>query len=250
MKGKIKNIVHCLLGMFFLSVFFSCQKSNERACFKSNGEIDSLVIPLDSVNEFKLYKSLRYTIVQDDKKEIRVKGGKNLIQFISAENNNGICSIENKNKCNFFRSNELVEVEIHYPFLKRFYIEATDSVVFKNQIVSDSLFVEFRNGGGSGRLNVDVNFLMINVSHGTADYHLSGTANNAEVKIQNNGFADASAFNASTIFVYNNSTGDLRINLNNSVALIGLEGTGDVIYSGQPADTIINRPGSGMLIKM
>jgi hypothetical protein len=147
------------------------------------------------------------------------------------------------------KSEDFIEVEIHYPHFRRFYIEPSDSVIFENTLVSDSLMIEIREGGGSARLNVNVNFLAINVSYGTADYKLSGTANNAEVKIQNNGFADASQFNAGYIFVYNNSTGDLKIDLDSSDANVVIEGTGDVYYSGVPGDTILHRLGDGEFIE-
>jgi len=148
------------------------------------------------------------------------------------------------------KSEDLIEVEIHYPYLKRFYIEPSDSVIFENTISGDSLFVEIREGGGSARLDAAVNFLSVNVSYGTGDYVLSGTANNAEIKIQNNGFADVSKFHAPYLFVYNNSTGDLKINLDSSFALVVIEGTGEIYYSGIPDSLILNQVGSGTLIKL
>jgi len=229
----------------------SCKKSDERACFKSTGDESSLTIPLDSVNKFNLYKNLRYEIYQDSGKYIQVKGGENLIQLIDVQNESGLLSVRNTNKCNFLRSSENpVTVEIHYPFYKDFYLEPSDSVIFHNTISADTLRVEIREGGGSARLDVNANFLSINVSYGTGDYVLSGNAGNAEVKIQNNGFADASQFNAPFIFVYNNSTGDLKINLENSDAFVVLEGTGDIYYSGDADTVVFNNPGSGSLIKL
>lgn len=236
-----------LLGM----LFFSCKKSEERTCMKSSGLSDSIEIPIDSVQKFYLYKNLRYRIIQDDTRKIIVRGGANVIPHISVTNDNGFLSVHNLNRCNFLRKSEdVVEVEIHYPNLKDFYFECSDSVIFENTITGDSLFVEVREGGGSMVLDVQVDFLKINVSYGTGDYTLSGNANNAEVKIQNNGFADASQFNASSIFVYSNSTGNLQVNLQNSQALVVLEGTGNIFYTGNPYALVLDKVGSGELIKL
>lgn len=248
---RIKNISFLFSIGSLILIFQSCQKPQNRACFKSTGAESSVVIPLDSVYHFNLYKNLRYEIFQDTGRYIKVNGGENLVQLIDVKNENGIVSVNNNNKCNFLRSNEKpVTVEIHYPYFKEFYMEPSDSVIFHDQILSDTLKVEIREGGGSTKLNVDVNYLSVNVTYGTGDYFLEGSANNAEVKIQNNGFADASQFNASTIFVYNNSTGDLKINLENSDAFVVLDGTGDIYYSGNPASLVFNKPGSGSLIKL
>lgn len=249
---KQLKYITSLLSLIALTCFInSCKKSEERTCFKSNGNLSSLVIPLDSVYHFNLYKNLRYEIFQDTGRYIKVTGGENLIQLVEVKNDNGILSVNNSNKCNFFRSNDVpVTVEIHYPYYKEFYFEPSDSVIFHDQITSDTLIVEIREGGGSATMDVDVNYLSVNVSYGTGDYLLKGSANNAEVKVQNNGFADASQFNSPYIFVYNNSTGDLKINLENSDAYVVLEGTGDIHYSGNPASLVFNNPGSGSLIKL
>ncbi len=248
---KLKNISVLFYFSTLLLTLYSCKKSEQRACFKSNGNESSLLIPLDSVHRFNLYKNLRYEIFQDTGRYIKVNGGENLIQLIDIKNENGIVSVNNTNKCNFLRSNEKpVVVEIHYPYFKEFYMEASDSVIFHDQIISDTLIVEIREGGGSARLDVQVQYLSINVTYGTGDYVLNGNASNAEVKIQNNGFADASQFNASNIFVYNNSTGDLKIDLENSDAFVVLDGTGDIYYTGNPDSIVFNNPGSGSLIKL
>ncbi len=240
-----------IISPSFVLTFSSCKKSEDRTCFKSTGEQTSIEIPLDSVHTFKLYKNIKYRIFQDTLRKVIINGGANVVDFIEVENENGTVSMHNKNKCNFLRKSEdFIEVEIHYPYLERFYIEPSDSVIFENTITSDSLIVELREGGGSALLDVDVNFFAINVSYGTADYVLSGQANNAEVKIQNNGFADASQFNAAYIFVYNNSTNDIKIDLDNSDAYVVIEGTGTIYYSGNPTAANLNQTGSGSFIKL
>lgn len=247
---KAYQLIPSLICCLIFSVV-SCKKSEDRACFKSTGELTSISIPLDSVDEFRLFKNIRYEIFQDSQREVVIRGGKNVVGFIEVVNESGVLSLSNRNRCNFFRKSEdIPTVEIHYPYLKQFYFESSDSVYFHDTIYSDTLMIEMRQGGGSLSLCTDVDFLRINVSYGTADYILKGTANNAEVKIQNNGFADASGFIAPYIFVYNNSTGDLLINLDSSDATVHIEGTGNVKYTGVPSNVILQNPGSGSFIKI
>lgn len=253
-SGRLKFIIYYslfIISSSFVLTFSSCKKSEDRACYKSTGDQTSIEMPLDSVHTFKLYKNIKYRIFQDTLRKIVVKGGENVVNLIDVENQSGTVSIRNGNKCNFLRKSEdYIEVEIHYPYLKRFYAEPSDSVIFENTITADSLIIDLREGGGSARLDVDVNFFAINVSYGTADYTLTGKANNAEVKIQNNGFADAQKFNAGYLFVYNNSTNDIRIDLTNSEVYVLIEGTGDIYYSGNPAVANVDQIGSGSFIKL
>lgn len=232
--------------LFFCVLFLSCQKPEEHRCFKGSGDPDSLEIPLDTVYKFNLYKNLKYRVYQDNQRKVVVKGGKNVIGWVEVLSTDNIVSISNKNRCNFFRQIEdIIEVEIHYPYLKDFYVEPSDSIIFMNTIVADTFLLEIREGGGSAKLDTEVDFLRVNVSHGTGDYTLSGHANNAEVKIQNNGFADALNFNTPNIFLFHNSTSFLKINLENTKGIIQIEGTGDVEYKGTPLSPQVEIKGSG-----
>ncbi|MBK8925598.1 MAG: DUF2807 domain-containing protein [Crocinitomicaceae bacterium] len=143
------RLIPCLICILILAIV-SCKKSEERSCIKSTGELTSDTIPLDSVYEFRLYKNIRYEIFQDSDREIIIHGGKNVVGFIEVSNESGIVSVNNRNKCNFFRKSEdIPTVEIHYPNLKQFYFESSDSVYFHDTIYADTLMVEMRQGGGS-----------------------------------------------------------------------------------------------------
>jgi len=243
----MKNVV---ISILILCLAFSCKKAEERGCWKGLGNDSSLEIPLDSVNFFNLNKGVKYKIFQDSLRKVIVKGGENVIGLVDVINSDYELTISNHNKCNFLRdSDESIVVEIHYPYLGEFYIEPSDSVVFQNTITSNSLDIELREGGGSMVLDVNVDQLSVVVSKGTADYTLTGMANSASIKIQHNGFADATGFSANTIYGYSNSTADLRLNLENCDALIGVNGPGNIYYTGVPLSLSEESIGSGKLIE-
>src|SRR5690606_10456878 len=117
-------------------------------------------------------------------------------------------------------ASNLVEVEIHYPHYGRFYIEPSDSVIFEETMVCDSLFIELREGGGSMVLDVESNFLEVIVSNGTADYNISGFSKRAELKVQHKGYGNASNLKANSYFAYQNSVADLEINLDGANSFV------------------------------
>ncbi|MCC7453690.1 MAG: DUF2807 domain-containing protein, partial [Crocinitomix sp.] len=144
-----------VLGVIF--VLISCEKPADRTCLKSNGSYAEREVLLDSVRHFHLNKNLKYRLYQDDTRKIIIKGGQNLIQHIEVDNRDHVLYVDNRNKCRFLRdASENVEVEIHYPFYKTIFVDATDSVVFMNKITGNYFGVEMRNGGGSLKADVDV----------------------------------------------------------------------------------------------
>ena len=240
------------IGLILILVLFTaCKKSEDRSCWKGHGEESTLEIPItDSVHTWYLKKGIKYRIFQDSTRRVVIKGGENMINHVETTHEGTDYTIKNNNRCNFLRTpDRFVEVEIHYPYMGTFFIEPSDSVVFMDTIVTDSIRVELAFGGGSMLLNVDTDFINVVVSRGTADYKLGGTAYHAEVKVQDRGFADATEFTAVTTFAYQNSTADLHINMEGSAMLVQIDGTGDVYAIGTPTQmtTIFN--GSGELLE-
>ena len=248
---KLKFALNRVLAIAICLTVVSCKKSEDRKCFKGAGEYSEIYLPLDEIRAFNFGRNIKYRIYQDDGYKAIIKGGENLIGNIEFENIDDVLYLSNSNKCEYLRdSDEIVEVEIHYPDLTDFYIDATDSVIFANQIESYYFRVEMRNGGGSLYADVDVHTISMVVSHGAGDFTLEGKAKEAELKIQNNGTANAIGFRSVYTYIFQNSTADLYINLDNSSVGIFIDGTGDVFYNNTAANIILQGVGSGQLIKL
>ncbi|MBK9190301.1 MAG: DUF2807 domain-containing protein [Crocinitomicaceae bacterium] len=231
-------------------LIFSCKKSSERTCFKSYGDDSQIEFALDSVDRFKLYKNIRYHIYQDTLRKVIIKGGKNVISLIELSYNSTALSITNKNKCNFLRDfDNQILVEIHYPFYKWIYSETDDSLVFKDTIQSDYLYVDQFLGGGKVILNTQADVLIMNASNGVGSYTLGGHADYANLRVQAGASGDATQLTSFSYLLDQNSTGDLKVNLDSAAANIAIKGTGNVIYSGDPDTIILTKTGDGELIQ-
>jgi hypothetical protein len=255
MKGiknsRLKWNTIALLACMVCLLITSCEKPENRTCWKGAGDYTEISIPLDSIRAFHLNKKIKYRIYQDDSYKVIIKGGSNLVSQIELDNRDNVLYVDNRNKCDFLRYPEdLVEVEIHYPYLKSFYIDATDSVVFANKVTGKSFRVEMRNGGGSLVADVDVSIISMVVSNGAADFTLTGKAAEAELKVQNNGTANAIGFRSVYTYIYQNSTADLYINLDNTSAYIVIDGTGDVLYVNKAGNIETDGDGSGQIKKL
>lgn len=244
--GIIKGV-----AFIFILSFIACQKAEDRTCFKSTGSYSEIIMPLDSIRHFDFGERIKYRIYQNNYNKVIIKGGKNLIQQIDISNRDNILYVRNRNKCQVLRNDlDIVTVEIHYPFLNSFFMNASDSVVFMDKIKGYSFSVEMRNGGGSLVADVDVHKISMIVSSGAGDFTLGGKADEAELKVQNNGSANAIYFRSEYVYIYQNSTANMFIDLKNSSALISIDGTGNVFYSNDAGNIEREGLGEGQIIKL
>lgn len=231
-------MIRFVFFIFALVLVVSCKKAEDKRCLKSFGEMSEVEIPLDSTNEFRLSKRIKYNFYQDSLKKVVVRAGENMLKFIDVNTVDYSTTIQNNNGCYFLRGyDKIIEVDVHYPVYSRIYSESSDSVIFRNKITGQSLSIEIRNGAGVVDVDVDVNDVAISVSYGVGSYVLKGKANSAVISLQNKGRGDATGFNAKKIRIYQNSNNDLKVNLDSSEVNVLLNGNGDILYLGAP-DTV------------
>ncbi|MEO9532123.1 MAG: DUF2807 domain-containing protein [Crocinitomicaceae bacterium] len=233
-----------------LLFLIACEKPENRKCWKSEGDQATLEIGLDSVNSFRLEKNIKYHLYESSEKKIVIHGGSNMVNQIGLSYLDGELTVSNENKCHFLRNAErYLEVEIYYPTYNRVYLEPSDSVIFHGTFYSDTLLLEMRYGGGTLILDVDNDYTSIVASEGTGNYVLSGHSNQSEIKIQHNGFGDASGFTSNYMFAYQNSTADLNINAEGCSVNALIQGSGDIYYKGTPTGLSLSGSGGGKLIQ-
>jgi hypothetical protein len=116
-------------------------------------------------------------------------------------------------------------------------------------IVANRLNIEQAQGGGGVRLNVITNDIVLIASGGVGTYKLGGQSNYADLRVQTGGFGDASNFTANNIQIFQNSTADIKLNLQGANASIIIRGTGNVIYKGVANQISLDKTGDGNLMQ-
>jgi len=242
---KISTILLCLT--IFLS--FSCEKAKDRRCFKSYGDVIEVEVKIDSVQEFKLFKGVVYKFYQDTLRKVIIKGGTNVVGFIDVKQEDYIVSINNLNLCDLLRDyDDKITVEIHYPHYADIYAEPTEPIVFVDTLKGYSTHIELRNGGESLDLNVDVQKLYLDVTLGTGSINVYGKTSYLKLGTLNLGRINALGLIADDIFIYQNSSTDMTVNLNNANAKVHFSGNGDVRYIGVPSLLEITGESDGEVI--
>lgn len=228
----------------------ACKKPEERRCWKSFGDPINRVVSIDSVKKMKLYSGLTYVMHQSNDLKIEIMGGANMVNLVDIKSENEILEISNLSACNFLRDfDKKVTVHIYYPEFSDVYAEVSDSLIFADTIRGNRLKLEMREAGGVAVMRTDLNNLNLTVSAGNGHYVATGYAKYAAFKTQGQSFANCLGLRSDFLYAYQNSRGQLKVDLDNVEANIVIDGAGDLIYSGEPSELSLIQNGAGNFIK-
>ncbi len=239
-----------ILPLIILLLFTACKKAEDRSCFKTIGDKGVLELVLEDFDKLNLGKNLKYVFVQDDENRVVLSGGSNLLNFIRLDVSEGELTIEDENKCNFLRNqNKKVTVEIHYIDISEILFQGTEKVEFQNQMITNNLLLNLREGAGEFNLNINANQLTVIVSLGWGNFNIEGEVNFLRLDIKSNGFGSAYGLNVrDSVHVLSNSSELFKFNADACFVRSQMFEKGDVWFIGQP--TLVDHVsfGSGQLI--
>jgi hypothetical protein len=237
--------------LILITLAYSCKKPDQRACFKKSGELSIRTYDFGSFSQLHLKEHLSYKLIQDSTNKVLVRGGNNLLNFVEVRGELGLLTIENKNRCNYLRSFEIPEVEIHYTKLINILFEGTERLYNEDTLITDYLTLTLRDGAGHMELNVqaiDVNAIN---THGWGRLTLKGETQTLRGNLMGDGKFDFSQVTVSNqVKLITSSSIDQRVNAAGVPLNVELNGIGNVYYYGLPS--LINNVqyGSGKLINV
>lgn len=243
------------LGIILLTLLlFSCKKEEDRRCFKSIGETESLTISLPTLHSFKLTGRLKYVFIQDSLHKVVIKGGENIIKHISFDyDSDSVLTISDQNKCHFLRKqNDLTTVEIHVSDLKYIHIQSGDSIASRGTLKVETLNIEVSDGSSSVNLDLDVNTINTYARFGFCDLNYSGKANFCNNNFEHNNQLNATQLKVTqSIFVYHKSAQNIKVDASNCELTGTIFSNGNIMYKGVPTVTDVEKiSGKGQLIKI
>lgn len=237
--------------LILIALVFSCGKPEERACFKKAGEMAIKVYEFGAFNQLHLKEHLTYKLIQDSTNKVLVRGGNNLLNFVEVMAENGVLTVENKNRCNYLRSYEIPEVEIHYTKLINILFEGTERLYNEDTLITDYLTLTLRDGAGHMNLNVKAMDINAINTHGWGRLTLSGETQSLRGNLMGDGSFDFSQLVATNqVKLITSSSMNQEVRAQGIPLNVELNGIGNVYYYGTPS--VINKVqyGTGQLIKI
>lgn len=234
----------------FATVLLSCKKAEDRACFKSVGVEITEEIELESFQTLFLGAHINFILVQDTVEKVVLTGGKNMLNFISANVVDGELTITNDNKCNFLRTyKKSITVEVHLININQIEYEGTTPLTCANQITCPQLLVIIKEGAGQFNLDLNNEKLFTNISNGWGNMKITGSTKYAKLEANSNGFIDAYDLNVQdSLHVISKTPNTIKINAENTLLRSETASKGDIWYVGTPSLIDHNQYGTGELL--
>lgn len=233
MERKIFILTLCLL-----TSFLSCKKVP-----LSNGPKVTQTRELPDFNEVHVNDNISISLVRSDTCYIDITTGKNIIDNITTEVNNGILTICNTSTCNWIRPYDFeLHATLYFKDIRNFIFSSAGTLDTRNdytgQINNDD-FYRFEIDGGSGDVELNINNcneLHLVYQYGTSRLNIHGE-NNKKLTIYKNsyGIIDASCYDAETVNVTTHSHSDCYISASKCI-YAEINSLGNIYYKGEPTE--------------
>lgn len=140
-----------------------------------------------------------------------------------------------------------VKVVVTYTELSGIDLEGSGDITAENVIKAGDFEIEL-SGSGDVQLELEAGNLEVDIA-GSGDVGLSGTAQDVEIDIAGSGNADLGNVVAQNVDIDIAGSGDAVVNCNGNLS-VGIAGSGDVRYKGNPTGFDFSTAGSGSVKSM
>lgn len=208
-------------------------------CDDGSGNVISEDVTLKgSFNKVSLKGSGNIFVIQGNTESLKIETDDNLIDKI-------LCEVQGSTLVIGAKSNICPTKLNFYVTLKDaegFKVTGSGDVKLQNTIRADKLALVIR-GSGDIKGEVECTNLKCDVS-GSGDIDVSGRAANTKIEISGSGDVDAGGLNTNWCQINIFGSGDCMVDVKDEL-YVDIFGSGDVVYSGDPATKEVDVKGSG-----
>lgn len=229
----------------------SCKKPEDRTCFKRSGDFSERTVFLGSFNRLDLRERMHFVLIQDSTNKVVIQGGKNLLNLVEVTENDGLITVMNHNRCNYWRNYALPTVEIHFTRLINLTFQGTERLNNKDTLITDYLTLTLKDGGGTVDLKVKAVDIKAENTYGWGNLVLRGSTQSLRANLMGDGAFDVEGLTVSNSLKWITvSSRDQKIRADGIPLQVQIDGAGNVRYWGNPSSIMLNQYGSGELINM
>ncbi len=250
---SFKNLIimkHLILILSILS--FSFSSINAQKCSKKctsgnskkitgNKTVSTEKKSTEDYDAISVGGSFDVALVKGKEGEITIQAEENIIPYIIVKVEDNTLKISTK-KGYYLKNNKQMIITVPFQDLNAISLLGSGSIYGKDKIESNEFKVKL---AGSGDIDVEVKSTALNSSvTGSGDIEIRGNTIDLNAKITGSGDFDGSQLKADNTTVSVTGSGDAEVvaykNINAKVS-----GSGDIVYSGNPANVKAKTSGSG-----
>jgi hypothetical protein len=206
---------------------------------KGTGEVVKKALTVDAFHGIAVEGSMNVVLTKGSTQKVEVEAQANIGELVTTEVRNGVWTIETSKS---YSTDKAFTVHITVPVIDQVRIDGSGDVSSEDVFDAGKVELEIQGSG-----NIDMAFKANDVDAsiaGSGDIKLGGTSGSLSVVIAGSGDVNARAMKAENAAVSTQGSGDVNLTVSQSLAA-SIEGSGDVIYSGSPANVTKNVSGSG-----
>lgn len=238
-----------VLYLIILTFIISSCSNSSKDCFKSAGEVDSVIFDFGEFSRIDVYDIFNVYIEQNPEYSVKVRTNSSLLNNVSVQLTDSALVIEDNNKCYFLRDYALfIDIIISAPDLSQINFYNASTAISLNQLNYERFL--FRAYGKLAFCDLDVNcsdHFFLSLWNVSGDYNVKGKCTFFDILNHGTAFVNAFDLKATYVSVKQRSTGDIKLWAKNKLNAEIFD-IGNIYYKGSP--TIDSSSyNSGKLIK-
>lgn len=223
-------------ALCFLAALSSCKRAP-----LTIGSIVTQERELPDFTEVHVNDYINISLVRSDTCYIKITTGKNIVDNITTDVNNGILTICNTTTCNWARPyNYECKATLYFKDITNFIFASSGTLETENDytgILPPPAYYRFEIHGGSGDVDLNINNcndLRVVYQHGTSRLNLHGSNNRGLVVYKRSyGIIDARNYDAEIVHVTTESASDCFISASKEIEAV-INDLGNIYYKGEP----------------
>ena len=213
---------------------------------KGEGNVVSIVKPVESFNRLKIEGVFNVFLNQDDTEKVRIEAEQNILDLIEVYNDGKTLLIKYEKKGAVNKS-ETVDLYITIDNLKELDLEIVGNVKTKNSLDLSKFLLTNNSVGNIDFSLLSKKFTLLNNSVGNVN--LFGLVEKFTLDNNSVGNVNAYPLTAEKVIIENNSVGNINVNATYSVDIEN-NGIGKITYKGNPEKRSIENNGLGSVKEM
>jgi hypothetical protein len=242
------NLIPCSIIISATILCFLIQCKTEE-CFKGSGPDGIIQVETGYFREVNINGIFDVILVQDTVSYVEFEGGKDMLQYVKAENTDSILWIDNSNSCLFLKDYKKIKSFVHFSDLNVINFFEPCKIRSQNPLTDDfSLLVPADIADLDIELNNN-NFFFYNHQTSGGNYVFRGKCTNCYLMGFYTARIDASQLTTSVMTIENHSAVDYYVRAEETLH-VQIYNRGNVYYYDAPEVVIDTIDGTGKVFKV
>lgn len=231
--------------VLFLSSFaINSQNWGNGEKVKGNGNIITETRTTSEYDEISAGGSFDVVLVKGKEGSIKIEGEENIIPFIEIEVKNGNLQIKYKRNANISTTKKMT-ITVPFTKISKVSLGGSGSITNEN-VIKTTDFSASLGGSGNIKLTIETTSMSVNIG-GSGNIELSGKTNEFECSVAGSGNVNAFDLNAEVTNATIAGSGNIKTTVTKKIKA-KVVGSGNIYYSGNPAEKDVKSVGSGKII--